>query len=279
MVILSPRIFGKWISVFMGKIAFLCLVSLLGMQPSGLWAKDLPVTVKAVAAAMADMGYTDVGVSLRVFGGYVLQGKMDDTFVMIALSENGTRLDRVEIFVDQDSNGVFGINESLGSDDQRFLMNAIVAAFPRELANGLPQEVGEQVALTNDLNVTVPGFTQEFEASVTGTSMRIMASEKLGVGVPTLIDVTNATSKDVEGEQVLGSKRKQVVEVAGLLSRSRDTNVSHSGGTKVGLTPSDAAGIRDNVLASTPDSNTLRDQIELHVPTADGIRAGIVSAP
>ena len=279
MVILSPRIFGKWISVFMGKIAFLCLVSLLGMQPSGLWAKDLPVTVKAVAAAMADMGYTDVGVSLRVFGGYVLQGKMDDTFVMIALSENGTRLDRVEIFVDQDSNGVFGINESLGSDDQRFLMNAIVAAFPKELAIGLPQEVGEQVALTNDLNVTVPGFTQEFEASVTGTSMRIMASEKLGVGVPTLIDVTNATSKDVEGEQVLGSKRKQVVEVAGLLSRSRDTNVSHFGGTKVGLTPSDAAGIRDNVLASTPDSNTLRDQIELHVPTADGIRAGIVSAP
>ena len=263
----------------MGKIAFLCLVSLLGMQPSGLWAKDLPVTVKAVAAAMADMGYTDVGVSLRVFGGYVLQGKMDDTFVMIALSENGTRLDRVEIFVDQDSNGVFGINESLGSDDQRFLMNAIVAAFPKELAIGLPQEVGEQVALTNDLNVTVPGFTQEFEASVTGTSMRIMASEKLGVGVPTLIDVTNATSKDVEGEQVLGSKRKQVVEVAGLLSRSRDTNVSHFGGTKVGLTPSDAAGIRDNVLASTPDSNTLRDQIELHVPTADGIRAGIVSAP
>ena len=106
-----------------------------------------------------------------------------------------------------------------------------------------------------------------------------MTSEKLGVGVPTLIDVTNVTSKDVEGQQALGSKRKQVVEVAGLLSRSRDTNVSHSGGTMVVLTPSDAAAIRDNVLASTPNSNTLREQIELHVPTADGIRAGIVTPP
>lgn len=273
------RFSRSWVSVLMRKIAILCVVALFGMQPSVPLAKELPATVKAVAAAMVKLGYTEVGVSLRVFGGFVLQGKMADTFVMIALSEDGTLLDRVEVFVDGDLNGVFGINESLGFDDQRSVINAIVAAFPDGEPITLPQGEGGQVALSNDLNVVIPGFEQKFETSLTGTSMRVTASEKVGVDVPAFFEVITLTSKEADGQQNHGSTRTQVAEVAGLRSQNKDTNVSQSGGTTIGLTPPDAAEMRNNVLASAPNANTLREQIELHVPTAEGIRAGIVSPP
>ena len=90
----------------MRKMTMAGLLALIGLMPEVVLASGLPASVKAAAATLVNLGYTEVAVSFRVFGGYVLQGKLDDTFVMVALAADGTTIVQTELFRDLDGNGV-----------------------------------------------------------------------------------------------------------------------------------------------------------------------------
>ena len=254
------------------------LVALIGWMPSTAPAADLPAPVAAAAATLSNMGYSEVGVSLRVFGGYALHGQKEGVFVTIALSSDAKTLVSAMLFRDLDGNGVFGQDESLGPSETRPLTILIKTALSDPASVAAPTGTAapeENVAR----DVDIPGFTQIFQTLPIGPILQITASERLGVGTPVLEETRTEISATSDGGQDNGQHVTQVTSVAGLHLRDRNTAVSGSGVTSVTLSQVDVAAIRASVTSAAPDGNVLRESILASVPTSDSIRAGIAAPP
>lgn len=261
----------------MRPISKAALFALVGLMPSVVMASGLPLSVKAAAGMLANLGYADVSVSLRVFGGYVLQGKLDDTFVMIALSGDGKTLVRTELFRDLDGNGVFGQDEVLGANESQPLEAGIQAALsdPGSVVltgDAAPVELGAQ-------NLDIPGFSQQAQYLTVDSTLQVKAHEGLGVGMPGSFETRTETSIDSVGGQKRGLQVSQVTSLAGSRVWDRSTSVSQSGGTQMTFSPPDVAAIRANVASTTPDADAIRAEIQSNLPTEESIRSGISTPP
>lgn len=261
----------------MRNIALASLIG-FGVLPSVLWANDLPASVTAAEATLVNLGYSDVVVSLRVFGGYVLQGKLDGAFATIALSPDGKTIISTMLFRDLDGNGVFGQDESLGPNQtqplEAFIRTALSdpASVTRPAGAAALQEMGAK-------DLDTPGFVQTSQNLLTGPSLQVKAREQLGVGTPTLMETLTVISVESDAEQDHGLHVTQVNTASGLQVRDRDTVVSQPGGGQVTFSQPDVAAIRASVASATPDADTLRAAIQSNTPTAESIRAGIATPP
>lgn len=264
-------------SAVMRKIALASLLA-FGLMPSVVLANDLPASVKAAAATLVNLGYSDVAVSLRVFGGYVLQGKLDGAFATIALSPDGKTIISTALFRDLDGNGVFGQDESLGASETQPLEARIRTALSDPASVASPEgSVALQENGIKDLNI--PGFVQTSQNLLTGSSLQVKAWEQLGVGTPALMETQTVISVASDGEQDHGLQVTQINAASGLQVRDRNTVISQPGGGPVTFLQPDVAAIRASVANTAPDANALRDAIQSNVPTADSIRAGIIAPP
>lgn len=264
-------------SAVMRNITLASLIC-LGLMPSVVLAKELPASVKAAATTLVNLGYTEVAVSLRVFGGYVLQGSLDGAFLVLALSPDGKTLVSTNLFRDLDGNGVFGQDESLGLNQTQPLATMLLTALadPSSVAGPSGQDVPHD-DFAGDLNI--PGFGQTSQNLLTGPILQVKAREQIGVGMPSSLETQTVTSIETGDEQRHGLQVTQINAASGLYVWDRDTVVSQPGGGSVTFSQPDVAAIRAGVVSAQPDVAALRTFIYTNIPTEDSIRAGIAALP
>lgn len=261
----------------MRNIALASLVA-FGLMPSVVLANELPASVKAAAATLVNMGYSDVAVSLRVFGGYVLQGKLGGAFATIALSTDGKTIISTALFRDLDGNGVFGQDEALGQRETQPLATMIRTALS-DPASVAGQQAAGAVQENGAADLDIPGFVQTSQNLITSSSLQVKAREQLGVGTPVLMETQTVIAVDSDREQDHGLHVTQVSTTSGLQVRDRNTVVSQPGGGQVTFSQPDVAAIRASVASGTPNADALRAALQSNAPTAESIRAGIAPPP
>lgn len=276
----------------MWKCAVIGVAGVIALSSGLAQAAELPPTVEAVAAALEDAGYDEVAVTLRVFGGYVVQASKDEDFVIVALAAGGKTLDHTQVFRDSDGDGVAGTDETLGPDVTAPLQSLIAAALSD------PQGGGGDTRDVRSGAVEVSGFTQRSESLFSGTSLRASGHEVLGSGQVASTLERKVTHKDAVGEQRRAVQTEQLQSMSGFRIDDRIATVTESGGAPGAFLPltlssgfvdaeairadalsqaPDAGSLRATILGATPDAEALRSRILDGAPTADAIRATIVA--
>ncbi len=260
------------------NITMVWLSAFLGLTPVAVLANELPPSVAAAAATLRNLGYDDVAVSFRVFGGYVLQGKMGGDFAMVALSADGRTLERIELFHDLDANGVFGQDETLGSNETAPVEAMIWAALNDPSSIEVPVESDTRPEVgPNDLYI--PGFAQKSQVSVARNSLQANAYETLGFGTPAVFESRTETSIETLGQQDYGVKVDQVTSLPGLRVEDKVTVTSQPRRSTASFTEPDVDAIQDSIVNATPDAVALKDSIMSKVPTSEDILLAIVAPP
>lgn len=250
-------------------------VALAGLLPALPISAGVPASVASVADALRGLGYTDVAVSLRVFGGYVLQGRKGDDFVMVALGPDGRKLDQAQLYRDSDGNGVFGQDERLGPTQTAPLEAAVTAVL---FGNGTPTGADGKESLD------IPGFSQQAERLFADQSLRTSATERLGSGVPVAEETMVSKDQDKTGLQERGVQTTQTTTVDGLKVGNAVSWIIQDGGPGTDFAPltisgnmPDADALRAQAVAQAPDAEALRSAISGAAPQADALRSSILA--
>lgn len=261
-----------------------CLAALIlspvaaGASPG---AAPVPAAVAEIAATLEAQGYTQVRVTERIFGGYVVEGRKGADFAMIALLDDGRTLDHTELFRDADADGVFEQAETTGPAAQAALRSLVTAT----LAKPAGTTTTTRTALSGQTDIA--GFNQQVTTLFAPRGMKVEATERLGSGGMMVQDTTQRRDLDADGVQRRGSVTTQTRSMAEFGSLNLSAVTALPGGPQGSFAPltisaGDAAanaalasGIRSTVTASTPDATALRASILSTAPSADAIRAGI----
>lgn len=267
----------------MWKHAVIGVVGLVGLSSGLAHGSEVPTTVDAVAASLEDAGYTEVAVTLRVFGGYVLQARKGDAFVMVALGADGVTLDHAEVFRDSDGDGVFGSDEALGPDETQPLRLMVTTA----LSAPDPDPDGPDGG-TGDVRggvVEIAGFAQRPESLFAGASLRASAREVLGSGHVVSTVEREETIEDTRGGQRRAVQTLQSQSMSGFEIRDQIATVMQPGGAPGEFQPltfaggfADADAIRADALSQTPDAESLRNSITGAAPDAEALRTRILGS-
>jgi len=241
----------------------------------------LPAQVAAVAAGLETAGYTDVRVTERVFGGFAIEGLKGSDFAVIVVDAEGNMLDHAELFRDEDDDGVFETNETLGKAGRAALRSLIVEALV-----ALPESTERDVRFGN---LDTVGFAQNVENLFATGGMRVGAGQRLGSGSIALLDETLSLATDAEGLQRRGETQVQLKSMVGFGLLSLSATGTNPGGASGGFAPLtiilpemvtsgvNAEDIRSSVTSTTPDAEALKAALTAGAPSAEALTAQIMS--
>lgn len=248
--------------------------ALIGLLPS-LAGAGVPASVASVADALRGLGFADVSISLRVLGGYVLQGRKGDDFVTVALGPDGRQLDRAQLYRDSDGNGVFAQDERLGPTLTQPVQAAVTAALS---GSGTP------TAADGEESLDIPGFSQQAERLFADQSLRASAHERLGSGLAVTEETLLSSDLDQTGMQHRGGQTRQVTTADGLSQRNQTAWIIQPGGPATDFAPlsfgadmPDADALRADAVAQSPDPVALRRSITGAAPDHDSLSTAITS--
>jgi len=274
-----------------GRIVRGAAVLMAGLSAAQLCSAAVPDQVSSVARALTALGYGEVAYTTRIFGGYVLQGRKGDDFVMVALGEAAEEISLVEIYHDADENGVFSADERVGPAETRALQAQVETLSATEAASE------DEETTETPSQITIAGFTQRSEALFAGSSIQSSAHEELGSDSLVTSETTTQTDIDITGEQGHKSETIQTVSFPSLTIKDSFTSVIQPGGATMSFAPlsfpggfPDSEALRADIVSQTPDaealgavilgasgdSDSLRAAILAGIPDADTIRSAII---
>lgn len=255
------------------------LLAMCGTAWASAGPANVPAPVAEIAATLEAQGYTQVRVTERIFGGYVVEGRKGADFALIILQEDGRTLDHTELFRDADNNGIFAQDETTGPAAQAGLRSLVTATLAKPATAAGRKADGE----TNE-NI---GFAQQGTTLFAPRGLRLDASERLGSGGLAILDSTERRDIDAEGVQRRATFTTQTRTLSTFGSLSLSASTALPGGPAGSFAPISIPGvdsetrtemansIRSTVTATAPDATALKAAILSTAPSADAIRAGI----
>jgi hypothetical protein len=246
--------------------------------PVAAQADGIPQPVAAVAAMLEAKGYSDVAVGQRVFGGYVVQGRTGDTFLLLTILRDGSTLGTAELFRDANADGVFANDEALHPTE----VAAIAVQVRQTMAAPATGEETPPVELALEETRLMPGFAQRSDPLFAGASLRTDASERLWSGTVTTRRTLTERNEDTEGSALRSFRLSESTVLAGLGERQATASVTERGGVRGTFAPlslnlPDAGAIRDATVANAPDAEAMRQSLTAAAPDAEALQAAIVS--
>jgi len=261
-----------------GRIARGAAVVVAGLSAAQPCSAAVPAQISSVAAALKALGYEEVAFTTRIFGGYVLQGRKGDDFVIVALGEAAKEIALVEIYRDADDNGVFGADEQVSPAEAEALQAQVETLSATEAASE------DEETVETPSQITIAGFTQQSEALFAGASLQSSAHEELGSDSLVTSETSTLTDVDITGEQSHKRETTQTTSFPALTIKDSFTSVIQPGGTTMSFAPlgfpgglPDAEALRAGIISQTPDAETLGAVILGASGDADSLRAAILA--